>query len=230
MVSGPRLKVAVLVSGRGTNMQALIEACAGVDCPAEIVLVISNVADVPGLARAQAVGIPTAIVPHTDYTSREAFDNAVDGRLRAAGAELICLAGFMRILSDNFVRRWQGRLINIHPSLLPSFKGTHVHEQAIAAGVRISGCTVHYVIPELDSGPAIAQAAVPVHPGDTPASLAARVLEAEHKLYPLALKLIAEGRVQLYAGRVHFADVPGAEGVLYNPPATAAAPRSGKEN
>ena len=171
-----------------------------------------------GLAHAQAAGIPAAIIPHNDYLSRETFDDAMDKRLREAGAELICLAGFMRILSDGFVRKWQGRLINIHPSLLPAFKGTHVHEQAIAAGVRISGCTVHYVIPELDSGPAIAQGAVPVHAGDTPDKLAARVLEAEHFLYPLALRLIAEGRVQLYAGRVLFSDVPSAEGALFNPP------------
>jgi phosphoribosylglycinamide formyltransferase-1 len=137
--------------------------------------------------------------------------------LRQARADLVCLAGFMRILSDGFVRKWQGSLINIHPSLLPSFKGTDVHEQAIDAGVRISGCTVHYVIPELDSGPAIAQAAVPVHPDDNPERLAARVLLAEHKLYPVALRLIAEGRVQLYNGRVIFTDVAAPEVMLFNP-------------
>jgi phosphoribosylglycinamide formyltransferase-1 len=215
-----KLKTAILISGRGSNLQALIEACAAPGFPAQIVLVISNVADAPGIAHAQAAGIPTAVIPHGDYSSRDVFDAAMTARLHASGAELICLAGFMRILGDAFVRKWQGRLINIHPSLLPSFKGTQVHEQAIAAGVRITGCTVHYVIPELDSGPAIAQAAVPVHARDTAERLAARVLEAEHRLYPLALRLIAEGRVQLYAGRVQFSDVPSAEGALFNPPPT----------
>jgi phosphoribosylglycinamide formyltransferase-1 len=199
-------------------LQALIQAAAAPDYPAEIVLVISNVAQAQGLAQAQAAGIRAAVVPHSDYASRAAFDAAIDAHLREAGVELICLAGFMRILSEGFVRKWQGSMINIHPSLLPSFKGTEVHEQAIAAGVRISGCTVHYVIPELDSGPAIAQAAVPVHPNDTPENLSARVLEVEHRLYPLALRLIAEGRVQLYQGRVLFSDVPNAEGVLFSPP------------
>ena len=199
-----RLKVAVLISGRGSNLKALIGACAAPDYPAEILLVISNVADAGGLAYAQAAGIPAAIIPHNDYLSREAFDDAMDKRLRDAGAELICLAGFMRILSDGFVRKWQGRLINIHPSLLPAFKGVAVHEQAIAAGVRISGCTVHYVIPELDSGPTILQAEVPALPSDTPDTLALRVLEAEHRIYPEALKLIAEARVRLENGRAVF--------------------------
>lgn len=215
----PKLKVAVLISGRGSNLKALITACAASDYPAQIVLVISNAADAGGLAYAKKAGIPTAIVAHKNFASREDFDTAMQARLDAAGVELICLAGFMRILSDRFVRRWEGRMINIHPSLLPSFKGTHVHEQAIAAGVRISGCTVHYVIPELDSGPPIAQAAVPVLADDTPASLAARVLEAEHVLYPLALRTIAEGRARLSAGRVVSSDVPGADGMLFNPPA-----------
>ncbi len=201
-----KLKVAVLISGRGSNLQALIDACAAAEFPAEIVLVVSNVADAQGLARAQAASLPTAIVDHRNYTSREHFDEAVDKTLRQAGAEFICLAGFMRIFSDAFVRKWEGRVINIHPSLLPAFKGTHVHEQAIAAGVKVSGCTVHYVIPALDSGPIIAQEKVPVLADDTPETLAARVLEAEHKTYPMALKWIAERNVRFEQGRAVFSN------------------------
>jgi phosphoribosylglycinamide formyltransferase-1 len=212
-----KLKAAILISGRGSNMQALIEACAQSDYPAEIVLVIANVPDAGGIEIAKARGVPVAVIPHRNYDTRDAFDNAVDARLREAQADLICLCGFMRILTESFVRKWQGRLINIHPSLLPSFKGTEVHEQAIDAGVRISGCTVHYVTPELDSGPAIAQAAVPVHTDDNPERLAARVLLAEHKLYPIALRLIAEGRAQLYNGRVIFSGVTAPETTLFNP-------------
>ena len=214
-----KLKTAVLISGRGSNLQALIEACAEANYPAEIVLAISNAAGAQGLAHARAAGIPAVVIPHGDYASREAFDDAMDARLKDAGAKLICLAGFMRILSEGFVRKWQGKLINIHPSLLPAFKGTHVHEQAIAAGVKISGCTVHYVVPELDSGPAIAQAEVPVEPGDTPETLAARVLAGEHRLYPLALKLIAEGRVRLENGQAVFRDMRSSDGMLVNPSA-----------
>lgn len=211
-----KLKIAVLISGRGSNLKSLIAACAVPDYPAEIVLVISNVADAGGLAHAKAAGIPTAIVPHKDYHAHDIFDAVMNKHIIEAGAQLICLAGFMRILSDGFVRQWQGRLINIHPSLLPAFKGRHVHEQAIAAGVRISGCTVHYVIPELDSGPPIAQAAVPVKPADTPEILAARVLEAEHRLYPMAIRRIAEKTVRLVGARVVFSDAPSAEDILFN--------------
>ena len=169
------------------------------------------------MERAREAGIPTEVIAHTGYDRRESFDAAMDASLTKAGAELICLAGFMRILGDDFVRKWQGRLINIHPSLLPSFKGTHVHEQAIDAGVKISGCTVHYVISELDSGPAIAQAAVAVRDDDTVESLAKRVLEAEHRLYPSALRLIAEGRVWLENGHAVFRDCPSTDGMLQNP-------------
>jgi phosphoribosylglycinamide formyltransferase-1 len=192
-----KLKTAVLISGRGSNLKALIGACAQKDFPAEIVLVISNVADAGGLDYARAAGIPAAIVAHKDYPSREAFDAAMDARLREARVECICLAGFMRILSDAFVRKWEGKMINIHPSLLPAYKGTHVHERVLAAGEKISGCTVHFVVPELDSGPTILQAEVPVKPGDTPDTLASRVLETEHTIYPQALKLMAEGREQV---------------------------------
>jgi len=212
-----KLKVAVLISGRGSNLQALIEACADASFPAQIVLVISNVAGAQGLEHAREAGIATEVIQHNRYDRRESFDAAMDSSLSKAGAELICLAGFMRILGDDFVRKWQGRLINIHPSLLPAFKGMHVHEQAIDAGVKISGCTVHYVISELDSGPAIAQAAVAVRDDDTPESLAKRVLEAEHRLYPSALRLIAEGHARLENGRVVFRDCPFTDGLLQNP-------------
>jgi phosphoribosylglycinamide formyltransferase 1 len=213
-----RLKTAILISGRGSNMAALIEACSASDFPAEIVLVLSNVVEAAGIEQVRATGIPAAIVAHKDYLSRESFEAALAAKLAEAGVELICLAGFMRILSDGFVRRWQGRLINIHPSLLPAFKGIGVHEQAIASGVRISGCTVHFVTPALDSGPPIAQAAVPVHPSDTPETLGARVLRVEHRLYPLALRLVAEGRARLAGDTVVFRDCAAADAILINPP------------
>jgi phosphoribosylglycinamide formyltransferase-1 len=204
MPGSGKLKVGVLISGRGSNLQALIDAVTAQDFPAEIALVISNVPDAYGLERARKADIPTLVIRHRDYPARESFDAALDSALREAGVELVCLAGFMRLLGGEFVRAWEGRIVNIHPSLLPAFKGLHVHEQALAAGVRISGCTVHYVIAELDSGPAIVQAAVPIVPGDTPDTLAARVLEAEHRIYPEALRLIAEGRVGLQNGRAVF--------------------------
>lgn len=212
-----RVRTAVLISGRGSNLQALINACKDTRFPAEIVLVISNIPNATGLELARAAGIPARTIAHRDFATRETFDAALDEALRGAGAEIVCLAGFMRILTDGFVRQWLGRMINIHPSLLPSFKGSHVHEQAIAAGVRISGCTVHFVTPEMDSGPPIAQAAVPVHADDTPRVLAARVLQAEHRLYPLALKMLAEGRVRLNDGRAFFGFYKFANSTLFNP-------------
>ena len=187
-------------------MRSLIAAAADPAFPAEIVLVISNVVFAEGLQHAAAAGIATKVVSHKPFPSREAFDAAVDAALYEADVEFVCLAGFMRILSDWFARKWEGRLLNIHPSLLPSFKGVHVHEQALQAGVRVSGCTVHFVVPELDAGPIIAQTAVPVEIGDTPETLAARVLQAEHILYPASLKMLAEGRVKLDNGRAVFAD------------------------
>jgi phosphoribosylglycinamide formyltransferase-1 len=186
-------------------MRSLIAAAADPAFPAEIVLVISNVENAEGLKHAAAAGIAIKIIPHKPFPSREAFDAATDAALNEADVEIICLAGFMRILSNWFARKWEGRLLNIHPSLLPSFKGVHVHEQALQAGVRISGCTVHFVVPELDAGPIIAQAAVPVEQNDTPETLAARVLQAEHQLYPAALKLLAEGKVRLENRRAVFA-------------------------
>ena len=192
-----KLKLGVLISGRGSNLQALIDATADPSFPAEIALVISNRADAAGLARAEAAGIATKIIPHMDFASREAFDSALTAALREAGVGLVCLAGFMRLLTAGFAEDWHDRLINIHPSLLPSFKGLNSHAQALEAGVRFSGCTVHYVRPEMDAGPIILQAAVPVHDGDDEDSLAARILTAEHRSYPLAVKLIAEGRIRV---------------------------------
>jgi phosphoribosylglycinamide formyltransferase 1 len=199
-----KLRTAVLISGRGSNLAALIEACREPQFPAEIALVISNVETAEGLAVAAAAHIPARTISHNAYTTREDFDAAIDAALREAGIALVCEAGFMRIHSDAFVRRWQGRMLNIHPSLLPAFKGIRVHQQAIDAGVRVSGCTVHFVVPELDSGPIISQAAVPVYPDDTAATLQTRVLREEHKLYPAALKLVAEGKVVLRDGRAVF--------------------------
>jgi phosphoribosylglycinamide formyltransferase-1 len=212
-----RVRVGVLISGRGSNLQALIDACARPDFPAKIVCVISNVPNVEGLARAERAGIRTHTIAHASYHSRELFDSALDDLLRDADAGIVCLAGFMRVLSNHFVDRWTGRLVNIHPSLLPAFKGLNVHRRVLEAGVRISGCTVHFVVSELDSGPIIAQAAVPVLPDDTEHTLAARTLAVEHKLYPFALDLLADGRIRLEQGRVRFEGDGGAEGQLFSP-------------
>lgn len=197
-----RLRTAVLISGRGSNMAALLTAAAAADFPAEIVLVAANRPDAGGLATAREAGIATETVDHKPFgRDREAFEHALDARLAAHGIELVCLAGFMRILTPWFVGRWLGRLVNIHPSLLPSFPGTRTHERALEAGVRLHGCTVHFVEPEVDAGPIIAQAAVPVLPGDTPEMLAARVLVQEHGLYPRALALVASGAVRFVPGQ-----------------------------
>ena len=211
------MKLAVLVSGRGSNLQALIDACAADDFPAEIALVLSNKADAYGLERAHAADIPTAVLSHKDFADRESFDAAMSAKIEESGAELVCLAGFMRLLSDGFVRQWRDRLINIHPSLLPAFKGLHVHERTIEEGARFSGCTVHFVRPAMDEGPIISQAVVAVHPTDTPDDLAARILEQEHIIYPRAVKYIAEGRVRVSAERVLIADHDVPEGALTNP-------------
>lgn len=212
------MKVAVLISGRGTNLQSLIEATSQPDFPAEITLVISNRPEAPGLGLAQAAGIPTLVVPSKGRT-REDFDADLDQALRRAGAELVCLAGFMRLLTPAFVDGWTDRLINIHPSLLPAFKGANAHAQAIASGVRVSGCTVHFVRSDMDTGPIIVQAAVPVSASDDEAALAARVLAAEHRVYPMALRWIAEGKVSVdLDDRVTVAGADGPQaGVLINP-------------
>jgi len=201
-----RRRVAVLISGRGSNMASLIEAARRPDYPAEIALVASNRPDAGGLAHAEAAGIATAIVDHKAFPDRAAFEDALDGVLRRHGAELIALAGFMRVFTAGFVERWTGRMLNIHPSLLPLFKGLHTHRQALEAGVLVHGCTVHFVVPELDSGPIVAQAAVPVLPGDTENTLAVRILKQEHVIYPRALALVAGGRVRLEGGWVMFGE------------------------
>ncbi len=212
------LKVAVLISGRGTNLQSLIEATSNPDFPAEITLVISNRPEAQGLGLAQAAGIPTLVVPSRGRM-REDFDADLDQALRRAGVDLVCLAGFMRLLTPAFVDGWTDRLINIHPSLLPAFKGANAHAQAIASGVRISGCTVHFVRSDMDTGPIIVQAAVPVPASDDEAALAARVLAAEHRVYPMALRWIAEGKVSVdLDDRVTVAGLDGAQpGLLINP-------------
>ncbi|WP_051881624.1 phosphoribosylglycinamide formyltransferase [Parvularcula oceani] len=186
-------RVAVLISGSGSNLQALIDAAQAEDYPAEIVLVLSNRPGAYGLERARAAGIETDVLDHKSFATREDFDAALDARLREAAPDAICLAGFMRVLTAGFVEGWRGRILNIHPSLLPAFRGLHVHRQALEAGVKLSGCTVHVVTPELDDGPIIGQAAVPVLPGDDEDSLAARTLKAEHRLYPAALRRFLEG-------------------------------------
>jgi len=192
-----RLKIGVLISGRGSNLQALIDASANPEYPAEIAIVISNKADAGGLERASAAGISTAVVSRRDFDSREDFDSAIDGKLRDAGVQLVCLAGFIWLLGEDFVNNWRDRVINIHPSLLPAFKGLNVQAQAIESGVRFSGASVHFVRPELDAGPIIVQAVVPVLPEDDADTLSARILEQEHKIYPAAVRWIAEGRVRV---------------------------------
>ena len=216
-----RLKVAVLISGRGSNLRALAEACAVPEFPAEIVLVLSNDPGAAGLRLSEEAGLRSAAIDHRDFADRDRFEQAIEAELRASGAELVCLAGFMRLLTPGFVARWRDRLINIHPSLLPAFKGLDTHARALAAGVRISGCTVHYVRADMDDGPIVMQAAVPVLDGDDPETLAARVLTAEHACYPAALRLIAEGRVRVLGERVAITADP-ASGTLFSPPCPAA--------
>lgn len=200
-MTAPR-SVGVLISGRGSNLQALIDACESPDFPASICLVISNVPEAAGLERAAAANIPTAVISHRDFPDSARFDAALDRALRDAGVELVCLAGFMRLLTAEFVMGWEDRILNIHPSLLPAFKGLHAQRDALDAGVKIAGCTVHVVRPEMDSGPVVAQAAVPVLPDDTEDSLSARILATEHIVYPLALRLIAAGQARVVGDTV----------------------------
>jgi phosphoribosylglycinamide formyltransferase 1 len=192
-----RKRVGVLISGRGSNLGALIEACKAPDYPAKIVLVISNIPSAQGLLRAGSALIPALVINHKDFATREGFDAALDTALNEAGVELLCNAGFMRLHSEGFVARWRNRHLNVHPSLLPAFRGLHSHARVLEAGATITGCTVHFVRPEMDTGPIVAQAAVPVLPDDTPESLGARVLDAEHRLYPHALRLVASGEVRV---------------------------------
>lgn len=194
------MKLGVLISGRGSNLQALIDA--GFD----IALVISNVAGAGGLARAEKVGIPTKIISHKDFPTREDFDAELHKALKAAGVELVCLAGFMRIITPGFINLWPDRMVNIHPSLLPAYKGVNTHSRALADGVKFTGCTVHFVRPDVDSGPIILQATVPILPEDEEANLAVRVLEMEHKIYPMAVRLIVEKKVEVKNGIVHISE------------------------
>ena len=188
-------RVAILISGRGSNMTALIEAAKAKDYPAEIALVVSNRPDAAGLDRARSCGIATAVIDHTTFGGdRETFEQALDQELREQRIDLVCLAGFMRLLTPWLVGRWSGRMLNIHPALLPQFKGLDTHRRALAAGARRHGATVHFVVAETDSGPILAQESVPVLEGDTEETLAARVLEVEHRIYPQALRALAEGR------------------------------------
>lgn len=191
------MRIGILISGRGSNLKALIDACEEPGFRGRIALVISNRPGAAGLAIAEAAGIPTLVIDHKEFSTRETFDAELDRALKKVNVELVCNAGFMRILSDGFVEMWRDRQLNIHPSLLPAFKGLHVHQRALDAGVKITGCTVHFVRPEMDEGPIVAQAAVPVLPGDTAETLGQRVLEAEHRLYPLALKLVVEERARV---------------------------------
>jgi len=220
----PSMKIGVLVSGRGSNLQALIDHFApdtgrtGLGgSPVEIALVLSNRPDAQAIARARAAGIPASVIDHKTFSDRADFEAAMTAALQAAGVEIVVLAGFMRLLGDAFIAAWPDRLVNIHPALLPAFRGLDTHARAIAAGVRFHGCTVHFVRPEVDSGPIIAQAAVPVLPDDTPEILGRRVLAAEHRLYPLALRLLAEGKVAVKGEKAIIRDAAFAGGVFLNP-------------
>lgn len=212
-----RKRVGVLISGRGSNLSSLIDACNKPDYPAEISIVISNRTDAPGLEIAAESGIPARAIDHKSYPSREAFEADLDAELKQAGVDLVCNAGFMRLLTNGFVAGWRDRQLNIHPSLLPAFKGLHTHERVIEAGVRISGCTVHFVRTQMDAGPIVAQAAVPVLPDDSAGDVAKRVLEAEHKLYPLALKLVASGEARVDGERVIYKQNPKVHGPYIAP-------------
>ncbi|MGH1353219.1 MAG: phosphoribosylglycinamide formyltransferase [Methyloligellaceae bacterium] len=195
-------RIGILISGRGSNMAALIEACNAPDFPAEISLVVSNRPKAIGLQTAKDAGIQSLAIDHKAFKTREAFDEVLDETFTEAGVDLICSAGFLRILTADFVEKWKDKQLNIHPSLLPSFKGLNIHQRVLDAGVTVTGCTVHFMRTEMDSGPIIAQAAVPVYPKDTPESLGERVLKAEHKLYPHALRMVAAEEVRVVNDRV----------------------------
>jgi phosphoribosylglycinamide formyltransferase-1 len=212
-----RLRLGVLISGRGSNLQALIDACQGLAFPAEVACVISNVRGVQGIERARAAGLPAVVIPHKGYPTRQAFEADVTRVLYAHGVDLVCNAGFMRILTASFFEEWPDRVINIHPSLLPAFPGLRTHERVLAAGCRFTGCTVHFSRPEVDAGPIIVQAVVPVRPDDTPEALAGRVLAEEHRIYPLAVRWLAEGRVHLDGDKAMVAEGEVPEGALVNP-------------
>lgn len=210
-----KLRLAVMISGSGTNLQALIDACSEPDYPAEIKVVISNRPAAKGLDRARSAGIKAIAIDHKEFENRETFEDAIHECLKEHDTQLVCLAGFMRILNADFVNRWRDRMINIHPSLLPSYKGLHTHERAIEDGVRFGGCTIHYVRPEMDNGPILMQAAVPISADETPETLAGKILIYEHRMYPEAVRMIAEGRARVSGNKVVFKDVDlGADGLV----------------
>ena len=217
-----RKNVGALISGRGSNLQSLLDSCRAPDYPAEIVLVVSNRPGAPGLERARDAGIAVLTIDHKAYPSRSAFDADLDRALRDAGVDIVCNAGFMRLLTAEFVEAWRDRQLNIHPSLLPAFRGLHPQQQALDAGVCISGATVHFVRAEMDAGPIVAQAAVPVRPGDTAEVLAARILEAEHNIYPQALALVASGGAWVEGEAVRYASADAGRALF--PPAALATP------
>lgn len=221
-MSDPRKRVVAFISGGGSNMLALAKAAEDPDFPAEIVAVFSDKAEAGGLARAEALGIATRTFLRRDYASKEAHEAAILAALEALSPDLICLAGYMRLISGTFVSRYEGRILNIHPSLLPLFPGLHTHQRAIDAGMRIAGCTVHFVTEGMDEGPAVVQAAVPVLPDDTSDTLSARVLTVEHRSYPLALRLVAEGKVRMEGGKaVATGDLPRIDGAQMISPAAS---------
>jgi phosphoribosylglycinamide formyltransferase 1 len=214
-------RVAILISGRGSNMAALIQAASLEDFPAEIVLVISNRADALGLAKAKASGIPTLVIESKPFgANRAGFEAVLQSTLDGHGIELICLGGFMRLFTADFAKRWYGRMLNIHPSLLPSFPGLDPHGQALRAGVKISGATVHFVIPETDAGPVVMQGAVPVSDRDTRETLSERILEVEHRIYPDALRLLAGGKIRLEGEICKIEQAAGSGNFLISPAAT----------
>jgi phosphoribosylglycinamide formyltransferase-1 len=214
-----RKRVAILISGRGSNMAALIEAARDASYPAEIALVVSNRPQAAGLARAREASIAASAIDHTAYgEDRGAFERTLHAVLEAHRIDLVCLAGFLRLLTPWFVGKWDGRMLNIHPALLPAFKGLDTHARARAAGVKIHGASVHFVVAEMDSGPIIAQGALPVRESDTADTLAARVLAVEHRIYPIALRLVAEGRVHIREGRCIIDGAAHADGMLLMPP------------
>lgn len=212
-----RRRTALLISGRGSNLQALLAAAQSPDYPADITLVISNRPEAAGLTFAREAGVTAVAIDHKTFPTRAEFDAELDRALRRHDVELVACAGFMRILTAGFLDAWAGSIINIHPALLPLYKGLDTHARALADGVRVHGCTVHYVVPEIDAGPIIAQAAVPVLSDDTGETLAARVLEAEHRLYPMALALVAAGRARLEAGKVVVDAPTDPSAVVYSP-------------
>ncbi|MCE7997588.1 MAG: phosphoribosylglycinamide formyltransferase [Rhodobiaceae bacterium] len=212
------MKLGILFSGRGTNLAALIDACRDEKYPADIAIAISNNPNAEGIAIAEAAGIPVQVINHKEFEDRDTFDAALDATLKEAGVELVCNAGFMRILTSGFVKSWHNRQLNIHPSLLPAFKGLHVHDRVLESGVRLTGATVHFVRDEMDEGPIVAQVAVPVEPDDTVETLTARVLEAEHQIYPMAVRLVAEGKARVQGERVAIEGAPQTKtGPLYVP-------------